>query len=345
MKLDVEGFPHSSQDAETMTCAETTIWALMEYYGNKYPEYRPTLPSRIVKTLEDRTYQRQLPSKGLSYQDISYALKTYGFGPIVYSKKDFGKEDFKSIFSCYVESGIPVVVLIDDADGRKLHAISCIGRLDIDGDKMSMMRADSPEKWENKIVYDWNANIDSFVFMDDNRPPYEVAEYSKPLANYGGDYYLGCKIAGFIVPLYHKIYLRAEEAMRISSRIAREIVKISNNSVIRTFLTSSRSYKNYVFKKAGAERELKTIISQTELPKFIWVTEVSSLDDRKRNHINGAIILDATGSNIEYLESFVMAYYEGVIYKFSKKDNLISKYLISLPQKYKVFEGNLKLSK
>ena len=36
VKLKAEGFPHASQDNETMTCAQTTIWSLLEYYGNKY---------------------------------------------------------------------------------------------------------------------------------------------------------------------------------------------------------------------------------------------------------------------------------------------------------------------
>src|SRR5258708_31965073 len=40
IKLSVEGFPHSSQDTETISCAETTLWAMMEYFGNKYSEYR-----------------------------------------------------------------------------------------------------------------------------------------------------------------------------------------------------------------------------------------------------------------------------------------------------------------
>ena len=43
-----EGFPHSTQDAETITCAETSLWAIMEYFGHKYVEYKPTLPSLIL---------------------------------------------------------------------------------------------------------------------------------------------------------------------------------------------------------------------------------------------------------------------------------------------------------
>ena len=42
-KFDVRGFPHSSQDSETISCAETSIWGIMEYFGTKYPEYKPEL--------------------------------------------------------------------------------------------------------------------------------------------------------------------------------------------------------------------------------------------------------------------------------------------------------------
>ena len=50
-KLPVFSFPHSSQDSEYITCAETSVWSVMEYFGNKYAEYNPVLPSQIVATL------------------------------------------------------------------------------------------------------------------------------------------------------------------------------------------------------------------------------------------------------------------------------------------------------
>lgn len=36
IKMQASGFPHSSQDGEMMSCAETTVWAILEYFGNKY---------------------------------------------------------------------------------------------------------------------------------------------------------------------------------------------------------------------------------------------------------------------------------------------------------------------
>ncbi|MBU1718207.1 MAG: hypothetical protein KKA07_03950, partial [Bacteroidetes bacterium] len=73
IKFHVEGFPHSSQDTETITCAETTIWALMEYFSHKYPEYKPVLPANITETLSLVSSERQIPSTGLDIQQISFA--------------------------------------------------------------------------------------------------------------------------------------------------------------------------------------------------------------------------------------------------------------------------------
>ena len=98
MKFEVKGFPHSSQDAETISCAETTLWALMEYFGNKYPEYRPVLPSDIIKTLKQVSSERQVPSKGLNIQQMSFALKEYGFGTRIYSRHQYGSS-FENLLS------------------------------------------------------------------------------------------------------------------------------------------------------------------------------------------------------------------------------------------------------
>ena len=47
-KLNIEAFPYSSQDGETMTCAETVLFNLIYYYGTKYSEYRVLMPSEIL---------------------------------------------------------------------------------------------------------------------------------------------------------------------------------------------------------------------------------------------------------------------------------------------------------
>ena len=70
LKVEVEAFPASSQDSETMVCAETAVWATMEYFGNRYAEYSPVRPSHIIKLLKNQSFSRQLPSSGLTSEQI-----------------------------------------------------------------------------------------------------------------------------------------------------------------------------------------------------------------------------------------------------------------------------------
>lgn len=65
--LFVDGYPYSSQDTETMTCAEITIWSIMEYFGVTFPEYGTVLPSQITAGLDKLSSERTLPSRASEY--------------------------------------------------------------------------------------------------------------------------------------------------------------------------------------------------------------------------------------------------------------------------------------
>lgn len=47
-QLRINAFPYSMQDGETTTCAEITILNLLDYYSQKYSEYKYILPSEIT---------------------------------------------------------------------------------------------------------------------------------------------------------------------------------------------------------------------------------------------------------------------------------------------------------
>lgn len=129
VKLNVSGFPYSSQNTETISCAETSLWSIAEYFGYKYADYKPLLPSKIINILEQHTYERLLPSRGLDVYRMSYVLKDRGFGTRIYTRNSF--TNFEALFSTYVESGIPIVVAMDDRDngtGAHAHALLCVGR-------------------------------------------------------------------------------------------------------------------------------------------------------------------------------------------------------------------------
>lgn len=63
---------------------------------------------------------------------------------------------------------------------------------------------------------------------------------------------------------------------------------------IRTFLCSSRTYKNYLINLQGVDLDIKKLFLNLSMPKFIWVSEIFDIDDFSADLIEGVVLLDAT---------------------------------------------------
>ncbi len=167
-KFNAIGFPHSSQDSETITCAETTIWSIIEYFSHKYPEYRPILPSQITSVLSKFSVERLIPSKGLSAALISYTLKELGFGVKIYAKGSYGA-DFELLLKTYVDSGIPVVCAMSNTNGIG-HAFNIIGReIPTEANIDNIQLVETYDDGTNTLsIYDYYTMPLNYVFIDDN---------------------------------------------------------------------------------------------------------------------------------------------------------------------------------
>ena len=44
----VSGFPYTSQDQEVARCAQASLWMLVRYFSNKYPNYREIGPHQLA---------------------------------------------------------------------------------------------------------------------------------------------------------------------------------------------------------------------------------------------------------------------------------------------------------
>lgn len=328
VKLKVKAFPHSSQDGEYMTCAETTTWALAEYFGNKYVLYKPLLPSMLIESLQLHAVERLVPSQGLTIEQISMALSQQDFGCKMYSNSNVR---FKELFTCYLESGLPLAVAVNG--GNIGHAIVCIGRKNID--RRSILQKKSIFGTD---YYVWNESIDEFVFNDDNRPCYQICSFANPTP-----YFSGVNISHFIVPLHKKIYLAADQAIDIANFFVAKDFKSSSDSVIRTFLTSSRSYREYICRNRDISTPLKLAYLTIDLPKFIWVTEVSSRIDFDSNKVNSLILLDATSTLTagDPYASLIFKQNQNNITIYDKISRSLQNLIVSLPAKFESFNGNL----
>lgn len=336
MKMSVTGFPHSSQDGEMMSCAETTVWAILEYFGNKYSDYKPITPSELLLTLKPFAYERQLPSGGLTFEQISIALKSQGFGSKVYERSN---PMFKELFTCYIESGIPLAVCIQTEEFG--HAVVCIGRTKID---RTVINSSSTSKIFDTDLYVWNQCIESFIFNDDNCYGYQPTQFSSPTSYYKSEEWNSGQITHFIVPLHPKVYLDAEMAINASNYIAVNKLKTPNSSVVKTFLASNRTYREYLIKNEDISETAKQMYMQIDMPKFVWVTEIASKESFLAGRVNSIILLDATGSTMDNEGYSALLFYQnkGIGTFFDKDIRWFKNIYLPLPEDFVAFNDNLK---
>ncbi|WP_088341709.1 hypothetical protein [Robiginitalea sediminis] len=312
VKLSVEGFPHSSQDGETIKCAETTIWALMEYFGNKYAEYKPALPAKIHSALERFSYQRQLPSNGLTMDQISFALKEFGFGTSIYSKGAYGDQIY-NIIDSYVESGIPVIVGLQS--GHIGHVIIAVGKKVDDKVDWTRVNKSTIQIKGKSIEYFETTNIEAkYVVQDDNHAPYRLINLSEPGEHYDEPECRSFEIDSIVVPLYPKIYLESVVAKQLVLNIVQDSIvgyEFKEGFVFRFFLASSRSFKAHIARLEKMQPVLKNSILLCKMPKFIWVGEFYPKESVEiHNDIaDGIVVLDATEANQESIDALIFAGY------------------------------------
>lgn len=323
VKLEVEGFPHSSQDTESISCAETTIGGLMEYFGNRYPDYKPALPSTILNALSHYSKQRMLPSNGLTVEQISYALKEFGFGTYIYSRDDAYDIEIENLIATYIESGIPLIAALEnDQIG---HAVLIIGHdndSEINFKKQKTKELDFTGKTINYI--DYTDIFKKFVIQDDNLPPYRLIDLSNPAEHYGANpEFAGCTIKSIVVPLYKKVYLEADKAKQFVLAIVSDVdfgFNFNERFIFRFFLTSSRSFKHHISQLNDLDGDIKNILVLSRMPKFVWCGEFYKRNDYKHNKVGGLIVIDATEAGASQKDALIFAGYpHQCVYKFGKE--------------------------
>lgn len=366
-EYSIEAFPFSGQDGEIMTCAETCVWEILEYFGTRYANYHTILPEDILHKINEITQERVLPSGGLTFLQISSAVKAFGFEPRIYARKSYEKKlpltkllkavnvktrvsTFRRCFHYYIESGIPLIVALGEAHNEG-HTVVCIGH----GQASYDLRKVRYETFGSLKVMDTYQLYDDYVIMDDNYTPYRVEPFDSFLKQRWPVQYIG-------VPLYKHIYLEADNANAIVTQFlnsyADDLVKImesmglmkykSEPLVMRLFITASRNFKQFRVSRAESISE-KTIYSYMEYPKFIWVCEFSPITVfRKEKKVIGELVLDATGAEDSGLESIIgirIGSHNGFRYHFERLQTLFERLEYScgaVSIKYPLYRNNLK---
>lgn len=159
------------------------------------------------------------------------------------------------------------------------------------------------------------------------------------------------KIESVIVPLSKKMYLEAADAVDIFrsllasgkysiknalSNLNKEINQENLNRIkkvicletlgnkdypviIRVYLASARGYTR--FKDETLSDIYKGFYNSVVYPKFIWVCELSTIETFNNNKIIGEIVLDATATPLQPLDSVILVNYPYQIYLRKPNDS------------------------
>lgn len=372
----IEAFPVSGQDSEVMTCAEVNMWQIMEYFGNRYSNYRTLLPSEMLELVMDTSDVRLLPSDGLTVEQESHVFMKNGLSPKIYYKRweyDNGQyvetyeqypvnPSYEDILHFYVESGIPVLLNLrekDDEEGDN-HSVTVIGHsaqefIKITENNGPIFKAvidnSQNDKYNELTVFKTWSDADGYVFMEDHSVPYQIRCLNDLRFGDSGRQY---EIESFVVPLYKHVFMAAEDAYKISiNLIAQSYEKIIEglerkgisgpyNILVRIYMTTSRAYKQFRVLKAKQMSE-KVFFSQVAYPKVIWVCEYGTVESFNRHKAYGEFILDATSSRHITSDPIIsLRHGKGITYRGPAEPRKNASQIRDVPvdDEYDMFEQN-----
>ena len=83
---------------------------------------------------------------------------------------------------------------------------------------------------------------------------------------------------------------------------------------------------------------------QIDLPKFVWVTELSSIDEFEKDQVNSLLLIDATGNSmVNVLGNIIFLISNRYFYTYdSQNHQMIGNQVEAIPQNFEAFPGNLK---
>lgn len=260
--LIAKGVPFIQQDGPVGVCSTTAIWMVARIMSLKYKFKRFSLSGITKAANKYHRINREFPAiRGLTVDQIVSGSIELGYAPLAYQRETFfgsGKTwNPKEIIYKYIESGIPVIVILGNSYGNA-HAAVVIGH-NFNTEK---------EKFDNNVVSN-SVFIDSFVVHDDSLGSYmlmsdrkrvspgafkyEVLGEFNPFTDKPNLYtpYSLDDITNIIIPSFKKVYLegqQVEDAIRNVLESDKSIFMKLYKSAIKNY--SDKTSESILFQSA-----------------------------------------------------------------------------------------------
>lgn len=336
--LNLEGFPLTQQDTRIGACAQASIWMAGRHFHLKHKGPWFSFPEITSSALRptDSAITRSLPagSDYLTSDNMVRALRAMGRHPVFYAPQatpdgDRWGFDPKDVVSQYVDSGIPVILGLND--GQTVgHAVVAVGSVRFEGEATEIADVSSQSGFNTH-----------FLVMDDQRGSY-LRLPVEPEEGGMTPFNIAEHLRFMIVPLPNKVFMTSEVAEEISrgyiESVASQIpafraqlpeeqreswppeqdfyeAALGDGLTARTYLTYGWKYKARALQN-NMSVQLKRAVLKRDFPKYVWVTEFSypaetaSIDPCARV-VRAHVVTDATGSR--FWESTLLVDCPGIL--------------------------------
>lgn len=325
VELTVQAMPLTQQDTRIGACAQAVIWMSGRHFHNRFGAPWYSMPDITSNALNpaDHIITRSLPagSDFLTPDNMIRALRSMGRHPVMYAPDIIqGNEVWQTVnprhvVARYVDSGIPVILGMQQANTAIGHAVVAVGIEIRDNPDINQL-AQNPKTGDL---------ISRLLVNDDQRGAYcGLPLEGGPAIDY--PFCFDTDIKYLMVALPEKVFVTAEVAELISldyatkvgaqrQGLAQQVTGPKGNwdvdsgfyaslaageIVARTYLTYGWKYKARALRNSAPER-LTSEILLTEFPRYVWVTEFSEPaqavnPDPCQRLIRGHVVVDATGS-------------------------------------------------
>jgi len=307
--LTVRAAPFMQADSNVGVCAQASLWSAARYMHQEHG-FPLFVPSRITEAATRAVTIGQV-REGLADLQVLAALREMGFSPQKFTH--YSTETTARIIYGYVESAIPVILGLKI--GNEGHAVVVVGH-------DFHVRKTPRKAWDSNIHW-----IDNFIVSDHASGPYDTL----PIRRHDRH---GISIAKNVTRVYiphpPEVTVRLDDVTRHVQTIMTRLNQIIalfpeadalaftqdelESAVFRTYLRRSNEFKTTL--PAGMSDFFKHVYKSMRMPKYIWVTEISTAayinqprsSDRKAV---GEIVIDSTADWHWRLGSFLAIHLNG----------------------------------
>lgn len=287
--LCVNGLPFQQQEQAVAACATTAMWIALSRAARADGNRAPTPYAVTAAANRHLVRDRPLPAlAGLDLEQMTAAIREMGYSPYLVKPVPGSFHTFLATVVCYLRSGIPVVLILNEKDQASDHAVTLAG-----------FRHDDDEHPSPAIVVDLDGKGGSRklsfkgvsrVFVHDDRyGPYmkmtlEASEGDKDrpilkrVTAAAGDAAkdLEAHIYRALVPLYPKLRLTATELMNVAGELQplfRRLVGPANQDKlsVETRFTLSGRYLREIYELGLDPSRVGKFVRAALLSRYVGI--------------------------------------------------------------------------